>query len=190
MRTILAASLGVLLGAVVPAALGQTLPALPNGFQVDLQAAQMQAQFRKAGVGDGVRGTKANDTMSPCFGDPKIEFGYGWNLNPAGQIVIDMMLKTPQDPASTSSQTGVLDEPVSKQAYKGGVLEWRRQTWPVISGHPCKDSHVVFYSGHWAGPAGNKIVGISVDRLYNSQGQAQAWIDEYINKVIGALNSK
>jgi hypothetical protein len=190
MRTILAVSLGVLLGAVIPATLGQTLPAPPSGFQVDQQAAQIQARMRAAGVGDGVRGTKANDNMSPCFGDPKIEFGYGWNLNPAGQMVIDMMLKAPQDPASKSSQTGALDEPVSKQAYKGGVLEWRKLTWPVISGHPCKDSHVVFYSGHWMGSAGNKIVGISVDRLYNSQGQGQAWIDEYIGKMIGALNSK
>jgi len=40
------------------------------------------------------------------------------------------------------------------------------------------------------GPAGNKIVGIAVDRLYNSKGQGQAWIDEYITKVAGALNSK
>jgi hypothetical protein len=190
MRSILALSLGVVLCAAAQVAAGQSLPALPGGFQADQQAAQIMAQMRASGVADGVRGTKANDNMSPCFGDPKIEFGYGWNLNPAGQMVIDMMLKTPQDPASKSPQTGVLDEPVSKQAYKGGVLEWRRQTWPVITGHPCKDSQVVFYSGHWTGPAGNKIIGITVDRLYNSQGQGQAWIDEYIEKVRGALNSK
>jgi hypothetical protein len=176
--------------AALPAAIGQGLPALPSGFEADQQAAQIFAQMRAAGVSDGVRGTKANASMSPCFGDPKIILSYGWNLNPAGQIVIDMMLKAPQDPASTSSQTGVLDEPVSKQAYKGGVLEWRKQTWPVITGHPCKDSHVVFYSGKWMGPAGNKIVGITVDRLYDSKGQGQAWIDEYITKVTGALNSK
>jgi len=136
-----------------------------------------------------MRGTKLNDNMSPCFSDPKIEFNYGWNLSPGGQMVIDMMLKAPQDPAKASSFS-MLDEPVSKQAYKGGVLEWRKQTWPVITGHPCKDSQVVFYSGHWAGTAGNKLIGISVDRLYNSQGQGQAWIDEYITKVTGALNSK
>jgi hypothetical protein len=40
------------------------------------------------------------------------------------------------------------------------------------------------------GPAGNKIVGIAVDRLYNSKGQGKAWIDEYITKVAGALNCK
>ncbi len=190
MRSIFALSLGIVLCASAQSAAGQSLPALPSGFQADQQAAQIMAQMRGSGVADGLRGTKANDSMSPCFGDPKIIFAYGWNLNPAGQIVIDMMLKTPQDPASTSSQTGVLDEPVSKQAYKGGVLEWRKQTWPVITGHPCKDSHVVFYSGQWSGPAGNKIVSISVDRLYNSKGQGQAWIDEYIDKLIGALNSK
>ena len=190
MRAILVLTLSVVLGASASAATGQSLPALPSGFQVDAGHAQLMAQFRASGVGDGARGTKANDNMSPCFGDPKIEFSNGWNLNPAGQMVIDMMLKAPQDPASTSSQTGVLDEPVSKKAYKGGVLEWRKQTWPVIGGHPCKDSQVVFYSGKWAGPAGDKIVGISVDRLYNSKDQGQGWIDEYITKLAGVGNSK
>jgi hypothetical protein len=190
MRTILALSLGVLLGAAVQAALGQTLPAPPSGFQVDQQAAQIMAKMRAAGVADGVRATKANESMSSCFSDPKITFGYGWNLNPAGQMIIDMMLKVPQDPASKSPQTLALDEPVIKQAYKNGVLEWRKQTWPVITGHPCKDNQVVFYHGSWSGIAGNKIVGISIDNLYNTKGQGQAWIDEYIDKVIGALNSK
>lgn len=49
---------------------------------------------------------------------------------------------------------------------------------------------MVFYSGKWTGQAGNKLIGVSVDRLYNSQGQGQAWIDEYIQKVEGALNAK
>jgi hypothetical protein len=176
-----------MLGAAVTAALGQSLPAPPSGFQVDQQAAQTMAQMRAAGVADGVQATKANENMSPCFSDPKITFGYGWNLNPAGKMVIDLMLKTPQDPASRTPPTGVgvLDEPVSKQAYKNGVLEWRRQTWPVITGHPCKDSQVVFYSGHWVGMAGDNIY-----NLYNSMGPGKAWIDEYIEKVSSALNSK
>ena len=174
----------------LPTAISQGLPALPNGFQVDQQAEKLFAQMSAAADSYGVRGTKANDSMSPCFSDPKIEFSYGWSLNHAGKIVIEMMIKAPQDPASNSSQTGVLDEPVSKQAYKGGVLEWRKQTWPVITGHPCKDSQVIFYSGKWMGLVGNKIVGIAVDRLYNSKVQGQAWIDEYITKVAGALNSK
>ena len=190
MRAILVLTLSVALGASASAALSQSLPALPSGFEADQQAEQIMAQMRASGVADGVRGTKANDSMSDCFGDPKIIFAYGWSLNPAGQMVIDMMLKAPPDPASTSPQTGVLDEPVSKQAYNGGVLTWRKQTWPVITGHPCKDSHVIFYSGQWTGMAGNKLVGISVDRLYNSQSKGQAWIDEYIEKVKGALNSK
>ncbi len=190
MRTTLRLTLALALGAAGPAAMAQTLPALPSGFQADQQAAQAMAPMRASGVADGARGTKANDTMSPCFGDPKIIFGFGWSLNPAGKTIIDMMLKAPQDPASKSPQTGVLDEPVSKKAYNGGVLEWRKQTWPVITGHPCKDNQVVFYTGKWTGFAGNKLIGISVDRLYNSQGQGQAWIDEYIEKVKGALNSK
>ncbi len=189
MRTIITLSLGVVLGAAAQAAMGQSLPAPPSGFQAESGYAQMQAQMRAAGVSNGVRATKANDSMSPCFSDPKIILGYGWNLNPAGKTVVDMMLKAPQDPANRSP-AGVLDEPVSKQAYKNGVLEWRKQTWQVITGHPCKDSQVVFYSGHWAGSVGNKLIGVSVDRLYNSKDSGQAWIDEYITKVATALNSK
>jgi hypothetical protein len=156
----------------------QSLPALPSGFQLD-----------PTSVNYAMRGTKPNDSMSDCFGDPKIIFSYGWLLNPAAKMMVDMILKAPQDPATTSSQTGVLDEPVSKQAYKGGVLEWRKQTWPVISGHPCKDSHVIFYSGKWTGYSGNKMIGISVDRLYNSKDQGQGWIDDYITKLAGIGNS-
>jgi hypothetical protein len=185
MRTILALSLGVVLCAAAQAAAGQSLPALPSGFQADPGNAAISA----ADSSGGLRGTKANDSMSPCFGDPKIIFGYGWILNPAAKMMVDMMLKAPQDPATTSSQTGVLDEPVSKQAYKNGVLEWRKQTWPVITGHPCKDSHVIFYSGKWTGYSGDKMIGVSVDRLYNSKDQGQGWIDEYITKLAGVGNS-
>jgi len=189
MRAVIALGVGVVLGLAAQAAVGQSLPAPPSGFQADPGVAQLESQMRAAGVSDGVRATKANDNMSPCFSDPKIIFGYGWNLNPAGKTMVDMMIKAPQDPAKRSP-AGYLDEPVSKQAYKNGVLEWRKETWPVITGHPCKDSQVVFYSGHWTGSVGNKLVGISVDRLYNSKDSGQAWIDEYITKVTGALNSK
>ena len=60
----------------------------------------------------------------------------------------------------------------------------------MITGHPCKDSFVVFYSGHWVGMAGDKLIGVSIYNLYNSMGPGKAWIDEYIEKVTGALNSK
>lgn len=190
MKAILALSLGVILAAANSFTSGQTLPPPPSGFQVDPGAAQLQAQMRASGMGDGVSAKKANESMSPCFSDPKVSFGYGWMLNPAAKTMIDMLLKAPQDPASKSISTLVLDEPVSKQAYKNGVLEWRRQTWPVITGHPCKDSHVIFYHGSWTGYVGNKLISIAVDNLYNSKDTGQAWIDEYIGKLTAALGSK
>jgi hypothetical protein len=176
-------------GAVAPAATGQTLPPPPSGFQIDSLYAQLKAQMRAAGVGDGVVATKANDKMSEYFRDPKILFSYGWNFNAAGKTIVKMLVKEPQDPAK-ESPIGFLDEPVSKQAYKGGVLEWRKQTWPAFAGHHSKDKQVVFYRGHWAGYAGNRLIGISVINLYNSQGPGQAWIDEYIEKVMRALTPK
>lgn len=190
MKAILPWSLGVLLGAAALSATGQPLPALPNGFQADQGDAQMQAQMRAAGTGDGTSGKKSNENMSPCFSDPKVSFGYGWMLNPAAKTIVEMLLKSPQDPAKKNLITLDLDEPVSKQAYRNGVLEWRKQTWPVISGHPCKDSQVVFYEGKWTGYAGDKLISIAVYNLYNSKDQGQGWIDEYIGKITAALGSK
>jgi len=107
----------------------------------------------------------------------------------------DSTFKAPQDPAKDYGWH--LDEPVSKQAYKGGVLEWRKDTVMIAGGHsPCPDK-VVYYNGKWMGYLSNKalyqpgkIITINVDSLYNSMGQGQDWIDEYIDKVKSALNSK
>ncbi len=178
------------MGAVALSAVGQILPPLPSGFEADPGIAQVQAPMRAAGMGDGTRGKKSNENMSPCFSDPQVSFGYGWMLNPAAKTMVEMLLRAPEDPASNNPNTLVLDEPVSKQAYKNGVLAWRRQTWPVITGHPCKDSHVIFYHGTWMGYAGNKLISIAVDNLYNSKDTGQGWIDEYIGKLTGALGSK
>ena len=188
MRTILALTLAFTLGAALPAAIAQTLPAPPSGFQSTTN--QAGAQMQAAGVGYAVEATKANDTMSDCFADPKIRFAYSWILNSMAKNYVETLAKVPPDPASTSPMGGYLDQPVSKEAYKGGVLEWRKQTWPVIGGHTCKDKQVVFYNVVWTGYVSGKLIGISVDHLYNSKGQGQAWIDEYIEKVKGALNSK
>jgi hypothetical protein len=181
MRTSLALTLAFALGAAFPIAIAQTLPPPPSGFQ---------STANRASGGNAVEATKANDTMSDCFGDPKIHFAYSWILNPMAKNYVEMLAKVPADPASTRSMGGYLDEPVSKEAYKGGVLEWRRQTWPVIAGHPCKDKEVVFYNAVWTGYVSDKLIGMSVDHLYNSKGQGQAWIDEYIEKLKGALNTK
>jgi len=74
--------------------------------------------------------------------------------------------------------------------YKGGVLEWRKVTWPVIDGHPCNLSHVVFYDGRWTGYVSDKIIGIDVWNLYDGKGQGPAWIDDYIQKLTSALSPR
>jgi hypothetical protein len=192
MRAFLALSLAALLCTAVSTSRSQsapTLPALPSGFQIDPGLAASQSPMRAAGVGDGISGKKPNDSMSDCFSDPKVSLGYGWTLNPMGKTMIDGLLKAPQDPAKTSPGTLDLDEPAGKEAYRGGVLEWRKHTWPVITGHPCKDSHVVFYEGRWTGYVGNKLIVIAVDNLYNSKDSGQGWIDDYIGKLLSALGS-
>jgi hypothetical protein len=194
MKAILVLGLSVALGMAVSTTKSQTpappLPELPSGFQVDPNLAAAQAPMRAAGLADGIGGKKPNDSMSDCFSDPKVSLGYGWMLNPMAKAAIDALLKAPQDPARTNPGTLDLDEPNGKQAYRGGVLEWRKHTWPVITGHPCKDSHVVFYEGRWTGYVGNRIITIAVDNLYNSKDSGQGWIDDYIGKLFHALGSK
>jgi len=58
MKSIFVLSMGVVLCTAELAAAGQSLPPLPSGFQADQQAAQIMAQMRASGVGDGFRGQK------------------------------------------------------------------------------------------------------------------------------------
>jgi len=184
---------------VVSTAVSQTppppLPAPPNGFQADPAAAQVQAQMRASGIADATGGEKDNEKIPGCPDLIKISFGYGWTSAYMDKTTVDVMLKAPQDPAKDYGWH--LDEPVSKKAYKNGVLEWRKDTVTIAGGHaPCPDK-VVYYDGKWMGYLSNKaayqpgkIVTISVTFVYNSQQQGQAWIDEYIDKMTLALGSK
>ena len=199
MKTMLALSLGILLGMDVPTAVGQTrpppLPPLPGGFQADPAAAKVQAQLRASGMADAGGGTKANQEIPGWPTLIKISFGYGWTSAYLDKTTVDSMLKALQDPAKDYGW--YLEEPVSKKAYKNGVLEWRKDTVTLAGGHaPCPDK-VVYYDGKWMGYLSNKaayqpgkIITISVTFLYNSQQQGQAWIDEYIDKLTEALSSK
>jgi hypothetical protein len=184
---------------VVSTAVSQTppppLPAPPNGFQADPAAAKVAAQMRASGMADSGGGTKANEEIPGCPDLIKISFGYGWTSAYMDKTTAGSMLDAPQDPAKDYGWH--LDEPVSKKAYKNGVLEWRKDTVTIAGGHaPCPDK-VVYYDGKWMGYLSNKaayqpgkIITISVTFLYNSQQQGQAWIDEYIDKLTEALSSK
>ena len=199
MKAILVLSMSIALGMAVPTAVGQTppppLPALPGGFQVDPNAAKVQAQIRASGMADATGGEKANEEIPGCPDLIKISLGYGWTTAYMDKTTADNLSKAPQDPAR--SDGAFLDEPVSKKSYRNGVLEWRKNTETIAGGHaPCPDK-VVYYDGKWMGYLPNKalyqqgkIVTISVTFVYNSQQQGQAWIDEYIGKLTEALSSK
>jgi hypothetical protein len=151
--------------------------------------------MRASGMADAGGGTKANQEIPGCPTLIKISFGYGWTSAYLDKTTVDSMLKALQDPAKDYGW--YLEEPVSKKAYKNGVLEWRKDTVTIAGGHaPCPDK-VVYYDGKWMGYLSNKaayqpgkIITISVTFLYNSQQQGQAWIDEYIDKLTEALSSK
>jgi len=96
------------------------------------------------------------------------------------------MAQAPEDPVSTVA--GAKDEPAGKQRYKNGVLWWRKVTQPAVgSSSSCSETGVVLYSGHWVGYLSGKMISITVTNLYGSKGAGQAWIDEYIDRMIGAV---
>jgi len=199
MKTMLALSLVVALCAALSTAWSQTpappLPAPPEGFQVDPNAAKTLAQIRASGLADAGGGTKANEQIPGCPALVKVSFSYGWTSAFMDKTTADNLSKAPQDPAKNNGWS--LDEPVSKMAYKDGVLEWRKDTITVAGGHsPCPDKEI-YYDGKWIGYLPNKaayqpgkIITISVTFLHKSKEQGQAWIDEYIDKMKLALNSK
>jgi len=199
MRAFLPLSLAALLVTAVSTSRSQTppppLPALPGGFQVDPAAAKVEAQIRASGMADATGGTKDNEEIPGCPKLIKISFGYGWTSAYMDKTTADNLSKAPSDPAKNNGW--YVDEPVSKMAYKNGVLEWRKDTVMIAGGHaPCPDK-VVYYDGKWMGYLPNKaayqpgkIITVSVTFLYNSEQHGQAWIDEYIGKLTEALSSK
>lgn len=185
MRTTFVLGLGLAMCAAIPAVC-QSLPAPPAGFEADAGAASMWARMRAAGAADGVMATKPNSDWPNCFSDPKIRFEYGWTSSPGADRSLALMAQTPEDPATTVA--GAKDEPAGKQKYKNGLLWWRKVTQPAVgSSSSCAESGVVLYSGHWVGYLSGKMISISVANLYGSKGAGQAWIDEYIGRIVSAM---
>ena len=183
MRAPMYLALGALLGAA-SVALAGPLPPPPAGYTVTPKGSM--DQMRAKGIADGVEAEKPNANWpNNCYHDPKLQLHYGWQLSPGTGQLIEMMAKTPEEPASTSSQTGVRDEPAGKQSYLGGVLTWRKWTSPVISTSEsgCKLKEIVTYNGNWIGYLGDKMVSVSIWHVYGEKAAGQALIDEYAEKV-------
>jgi len=198
-KTIFALSLGILLAAAFPAAVSQTppptLPPLPSDFQSDPNAAKSTAALRATGAADGIGGSKDNEAVPGCPALLKINFSYSWSTAYLDKASTDSMLNAPQGPATSYGMR--YDEPVSKKAYKNGVLEWRKDTEQIAGYHDPCPGKFVYYSGTWTGYLPNKtlyhpgkLVSIKVTDLYKSQEQGQAWIDLYIDKLTALLGSK
>ena len=161
----------------------KSLPAPPVGFQAS-PASPSVAAMKAAGVADSMEAMKPNAGWPGCIVDPKVQFTYGWSVV-GSAMNIAMMAQAPEDPASVTA--GIRDEPAGKTKYKNGVLQWRKVTMPAV-GTNCKD--IVLYNGSWAGWVSDKMIGVGVSNLYQAKEPGQAWIDEYIDKVIAAVAAK
>jgi hypothetical protein len=169
------------IAAAQPAA--KPLPPPPAGFKA-LADSPSTVAMRKAGVMDMIDSEKPNEGWPNCYIDPKIHFMYSWTTSPMGDKAVEMMAQGPEDPAARTG--GSLDERAGKKRYRNGVLKWRKVTTTSVGTSPnCRET--VTYTGQWAGFVSGKLIGVGVSNLYRSMEPGQAWIDEYIDKMIAAV---
>jgi hypothetical protein len=176
-RTVVKAALGAALS--IAAAAAQSLPAPPAGFKTLPQGSSFAA-MKARGLADRVEAEKSSDW--DCTSAPKINFSYGWQVAPGGDRVVELMAQAPQDPPSEAM--GTRTEPAGKRRYKNGVLEWQKWTTTMVQ-TDCP-TQLVTYHGKWAGYVSGKLIGVSVTHV-KSKETGQAWIDEYVDKVVAAV---
>jgi hypothetical protein len=189
MKTIVRVTLCTMLGMAASIAAGQSppnsLPQPPPGFKV-LEDGPSAAAMKAAGIQDGVRSEKPNSNWPNCTSDPKILFNYGWTTQPGADKFVEMVAQGPEEPATEAGM--IRTEPAGKRRHKGGVLVWRKTMTPVVGTiGECREDPMVTHDGSWVGMASGKLIGVSVNRLYGSRETGQAWIDEYIGKMIAAV---
>jgi hypothetical protein len=135
------------------------LPNPPPGFKKEPDSPSSVA-MRQSAVADNVRAAKPDDLRPNCGGDPNIHFEYGWTASPGGYQVLELIARSPEEPAS--QKMGVRSEPASKKTYKGGVLVWRKDTVLMVGVNDPKCKEIISYTGIWTGYADGKMIGIGV----------------------------
>jgi hypothetical protein len=169
-----------LLGTSLPLMADQSLPAPPAGFTVLPQRPSEQA-MKSSGVADSISAESPSD--SSCKNAPRITLGYGWQLAPGADKTVELMAKTPQDPPS--EVMGTRREPAGRRPYKNGVLQWEKRILLLSTGCP---AGFTTYDGGWLGSVSGKLVTVGVSNV-SSRETGQAWIDEYIDKVVAAVKA-
>ncbi len=169
-----------LLGMGLPLMADPSLPAPPAGFTV-LPPRPSDKAMKANGIADKIEAEKESD--SSCKNAPRITLGYGWQLAPGGNRTVELMARTPQDP--TSEISGIRREPAGRRRYKDGVLQWEKRTLLLSTGCP---AGFVTYDGGWLGYVSGKQVTVGVTNV-TSKEAGQALIDEYIDKVVAAVNA-
>jgi hypothetical protein len=178
--SIAALSVTVLIGGVVPLLAEQPLPAPPDGFNALPQRSSLQAMKSK-GIADMTIAER--DTDSACAGAGNITLSYGWQAALGADKTLDLMAKTPQDPAK--EVMGIRSEPAGKRLYMNGLLEWKKRTLILATSCP---AGFVTYDGTWLGSLSGKLISISVTNV-SSVETGQAWIDEYVVKLVALVNA-
>jgi hypothetical protein len=184
MKTLMHLTAGALLAAASAALAGPLPPPPPGSKVINTALPQLKAQ----GIADNIEVEKENENFPhACSSVSTLRLGYGWQVLPGGDKMVEMMVQTPEEPAS--EHMGVRDEPAGKKRYMDGVLTWRRTTTQVIgtmeSG--CKLKEIVSYDGTWAGYVAGKLVGVHVFRVYGSKDAGQTLIDAYAVKMKAAV---
>lgn len=166
-----------------------TMPQLPSGFTDPPNSQNGKSPWRAAGMGDQMEGIKKND-LSVCFGNPKYtHLNYLWMMGGV-QLVIDGMLRQPEEPAHKDGAWHE-NEPAGKMAYHGGVLAMRKIIYSPDIGidakGQCDGAALDTYDATWTGVAGGKMLSIEVTMFAGSKDGAKAVIDELIDPLKAAV---
>lgn len=124
---------------------------------------------------------KPNENFPKPHKDPGIELRITWQSNSMADTILDMMKKTPEDPAAQLPGSVSREEPCGISSYQEGVLSCRKVITPWVGSGEGPD--LVTWRIGWTGKGKGGLVSITVNYFYGSKDAAIAWVDTLIPKV-------
>lgn len=122
-----------------------------------------------------IEATKPNENFPKAFLDQGINLQVTWQMNPAADMMLNMIAQQPEDPAGQVAGSAIREEPCGTVRHNDGVLKCRKVIMPYIgSGHA---PDLVTWRVVWTGKGKDGLVTISVENFYGSKDAAVAVID-------------
>jgi hypothetical protein len=133
-------------------------------------------------------GTLLIDAVNPNEKFPKPHHAPGivlrisWQSNSMEDMILDMLAKTPEEPAAQVPGSVSREEPSGISAYRKGVLTCRKVITPWVGSGEGPD--LVTFRISWTGKGQDGPATNTVNQFHGSKESAIAWIDAIIPKII------